>query len=143
MRFFSGLGEIFDYISKTVVFIVLSVLCGVLAFAYTFFSKDLVKPSGFIQVLEFIFKHADDYALSLLTGIIALVLVIVLVITAIWNTGKFILGDSEDNNLELITKIILAITTIIISAIYLSGLFGLAFATFVIAFVIIGLTKSN
>lgn len=142
MRILYGSNNFFNYISKTIIFFVLSILSGTLTYIYTVCIKDLVKPSGTLQIIEFLLKHADDYAVSLLAGTIALVLTIALAITAMWNLVRYMLNDSEDSLFEVIIKILLAIALAILTTIYLKGLFGLAVVAFTAGFIIIGIAKS-
>lgn len=114
-------------LKETPIFFILVVLDASLIGLYVYFSQDLIKPSGLVEIFTFLLKNPDKYGLSLLTGILAFLLTYLLIIVDIINVMIFIEGDSLDSIIIFIFKTILPIILFIVSIIFLKGIGSITF----------------
>ncbi len=136
MRIFENFGRAIEVLSNTILFTILAVIDGLLTFLYFNSSKNLVKPSGLVEAIQFLFQHAEDYASSLFSGTIAFALTIIIVIVAIINLLKSVFSDSDDSKIIAVLKVVAAIILIVTTSIFLKGTGGLALSAVVLGAVV-------
>jgi hypothetical protein len=73
--------------------VVLSIIFTICAVIYFSTSQNLARPAGFVEALEFSFDYPKQYGLSLLTGTISMIVLIMMLLLSVGSTVRLITGD--------------------------------------------------